>query len=190
MPDLIFNTPAGQTVQRELLLLCLNTADASASAPVWSPVGSRVTDSSEEIDWSAGTSTDITGKTRTDLKKPSLSQTFDPLPLDAGDPAVVKLWNLAVKEQNYPALANMDVLIVHRYAGTAGSAMFAERYDGSAVEVTGLGGEGGGTISMPITVTPGGTRTTGTAAIDDTTGAITFTADGATAPSAAKAVSK
>lgn len=173
MPDLTFNTTSGQTIDRELLLLCLDTGTGSAA--VWSVIGSRVPDSSEEMDWGKETSTDITGKVRTTLKKPTTTQTFDPLPLDAGDPAVVKLWNLAVKDQDVASLANQDILIIHRYAGTAATAMFAERYSGSAVEVTGLGGEGGGNISMPITVTPGGTRTTGTAAID-TDGDITFTA--------------
>lgn len=176
MADLTFNTTEGQDIQRELLLLCLNTG--TSSAPAWSPIGSRVTDSSEEIDWSKETNTDILGKVRTTMKKPVITQSFDPLPLDAGDPAVVKIWNMAVKDQDYASLANQDVLIVHRYAGTQATAMFAERYDGSAVEATGLGGEGGGNISMPITVTPGGTRTTGTAAID-TDGDITFTASSA-----------
>lgn len=179
MPDLTFNTNDGQDIKRELLVLCLNTGTSAAA--VWSPIGSRVTDSSEEIDWSKETNTDILGKTRTTMKKPVITQSFDPLPLDAGDPAVVKLWNLAVKDQDYVSLANQDILIVHRYAGTANTAMFAERYDGSAVEATGLGGEGGGNISMPITVTPGGTRTTGTAAIAADTGAITFTPDEAAA---------
>lgn len=171
--DLTFNTPDGQAIDRELLVLCLNTG--KSDTPAWSPIGSRVPDSSEEIDWGKETSTDILGKVRTTLKKPTITQSFDPLPLDAGDPAVVKLWNLAVKAQDAAALANQDVLIIHRYAGTAG-AMWAERYDGTAVEVTGLGGEGGGSISMPITVTPGGTRTLGTVAID-ADGEITFTKD-------------
>ena len=43
------------------------------------------------------------------------------------------------------------------------------------VEVTGLGGEGGGNIGMPMTVTYGGMRTVGTTTKDATTGAITFT---------------
>lgn len=42
------------------------------------------------------------------------------------------------------------------------------------VEVTGLGGEGGGSVGMPINVTYGGTRTKGTAT-KGTSGAIEFT---------------
>lgn len=173
MADLTFNTAAGQTIDRELLVLFLNTG--TSTEPIWSPLGSRVPDSSEEFDWQRDTNTDILGIVRTQMKKPQITQTFDPLPLSSDDAAAVKLWNLAVKDQNYAALAAQDVLIVHKYAGTASSAMFAERYAASAIEATGLGGEGGAEISMPITVTPGGTRTVGTAAADATTGAITFT---------------
>ena len=178
MEDLTFNTPVGKTIDRELLVLCLNsnTTDTRASKPVWSPVGSRVPDSSEEIDWSKETNTDILGKVRTTLKKPVTTQSFDPLPLDAEDPVVVMLWNLAVRKQDAAALANQDVLICHYYAGDPKKGMFAERYNGSAVEVTGLGGEGGGSLSMPITVTPGGTRTIGLFTVDEE-GTISFTPD-------------
>jgi len=173
LADLTFNTTAGQTIKREMLVLLLNTG--TTSSPTWSAIGSRVPDSSEEMDWQRDTSTDILGVNRTTMRTPIITQTFDPLPLDSGDAAVVKLWNLAVKDQDYPALAAQDVLIVHRYAGTAESAMFAERYSGTAFETTGLGGEGGAELTMPITVTLGGTRTTGTAALSGSV--FTFTAD-------------
>ena len=42
------------------------------------------------------------------------------------------------------------------------------------VKPSSLGGEGGGNIGMPIDVTYGGKRTTGTAAVSD--GTVTFTA--------------
>ena len=49
MADTTFNTPAGQTVDRELLIACLNTGETGT--PTWSPFGTRVTDSSMEYDW-------------------------------------------------------------------------------------------------------------------------------------------
>lgn len=162
MADLTFNTTNGAIIERELEILFLNTAGASATSPVWSPLGSRVPDSNMEYDWQIDSSIDILGVNRTTMKKPTITQSFDPLPLSAGDAAVLKLWNLAVKEHNYSALANLDMLVVHRYAGTSGTAEFAERYAACAVEVSGLGGEGGGEIDMPINVTFGGARTTGT----------------------------
>ncbi len=176
MADLTFNTTAGQTIPRETLLLCLNTG--TYSSPTWSPFGKRTTDSSVEMDWSEETDTDILGETRTTMKKPKRTQTFDPVPLDAGDAAAVKVWNLAFHDQDPQALANQDVLLVHLYAGTA-SAPFAERFSSSAIKPNSLGGEGGGDLGMPFDVIYGGTRTTGTAAKNAETGAITFTPDAA-----------
>lgn len=169
MAEYTFNTPAGQTVARELLVAYLNTG--TSDAPVWSPLGKRVTDSSQEYDWSEETSQDILGNSWGTLKKPVVTQTFDPNDLDGGDAALVKIWNLAVVEQNAQALANQDMLIVHLYAGASGAA-FAERYTSCMVKPSGLGGEGGGNITMPIDVTYGGARIVGTAS--NTGGKITF----------------
>ena len=174
MAETNFNTTAGQTIDRELLIAYLNTGEAAT--PVWSPFGTRVTDSSMDYDWQEDSSKDILGTTRTTMKKPIITQSFDPCDLDAGDAALKKIWDLAIKQQNAAALANQDVLIVHHYAGTAKTAVFAERYDASMVKPSSLGGEGGGSVGMPIDVTLGGNRTTGTAAIG-TGGTVTFTAD-------------
>ena len=173
MADITFNTASGQTIAREMLIVYLNTG--TSSTPVWSAIGKRVEDSSTEIDWETETIRDILGATYGTMKKPTVKQTFDPCDLDAGDAAQVKIWNLAVKDQDYNALAAQDMLLEHFYAGTANTP-FAERYAACMIEVTGLGGEGGGNVGMPITVTFGGTRTTGTASKNATTGAITFTA--------------
>ena len=172
MADITFNTPAGQTIKRELLIAYMNTG--TSQAPVWSAIGKRVEDSSTTYDWNTETKRDILGATYGRLKKPTITQTFDPCELDAGDAAQVKLWNLAVKDQDTAALSAVDMLVVHFYAGTTS---FAERYASCMVEVTGLGGEGGGEIQMPINVTFGGTRTTGTASRDASTGVVTFTPD-------------
>lgn len=172
MADLTFNTAAGVTVARELLIAYLNTG--TTAQPVWSPVGKRVADSSMEMDWSEETTNDILGQTYTTLKKPTITQTFEPGELDSDDAAQVLIWNLAVKDHDYAALSNQDMLIVHFYAGTAASP-FAERYSSCTVRPSGLGGEGGGSVGMPVDVTYGGTRVTGTASKDSTTGAISFT---------------
>ena len=169
--DLTFNTTPGQTVGREMLIAYLNTGESST--PTWSPIGKRVEDSSAEYDWQTETKVDIFGNTYTNGKKPTITQTFDPCELDADDAAQEKIWNLAIKDQNVNALMNQDMLIVHLYAGTAGTAVFAERYSSCPILPSGLGGEGGGTIGMPIDVTYGGTRTVGTASISD--GTVKFT---------------
>ena len=104
MADMTFNTVAGQPVDRELLILFVNTGTDSAA--VWSPLGTRVTDSSMEYDWQKDSNKDILGTTRTTMKKPIITQDFEPCELDAGDVALMHVWNLAVKEQNAAALAN------------------------------------------------------------------------------------
>ena len=173
MPDLTFNTAAGRTIARELLIAYLNTG--TGATPVWSPLGKRVEESSTELDWESETIRDILGSTYGTLKKPKITQTFEPCDLDGGDAAQLKLWTLAVKDQDAQALAAQDMLIVHFYAGESATP-FAERYAACMVEVTGLGGDGGGNVGMPITVTYGGERTTGTASKDPQTGVVTFTA--------------
>lgn len=165
MADYNFNTPENQTIARELLLLYLNTG--TKDAPVWSLIGHRVEDSSMELDWQRESVKDIVGATRNTMKKPIITQTFEPWDLTNGDTAQKKVWTLAFVEQNAQALCNMDLLLEHRYAG------FGERYDASSIEVTGLGGAGGGNVGMPINVTFGGERTIGTVAVGEG-GAVTF----------------
>lgn len=173
MPDITFNTTSGQTIKRELLVAYLNTSTTSTA--VWSPLGKRVTDSEQSYDWGEDSSQDILGNVWATMKKPVITQDFDPYDLDGGDVAALKIWNMAIKDQNYPALASQDMLIVHLYAGTADTAMFAERYEACSIRPSSLGGEGGGNLGMPISVTYGGKRTTGTASVS-TAGVVTFSA--------------
>lgn len=85
-------------------------------------------DSSIEFDWQTETKVDIFGDTYATGKKATKTQAFDPCELDGADKAQQKIWNLAIKENNVNALLNQDMLIVHLYAGTANTAVFAERY--------------------------------------------------------------
>lgn len=175
MADLEFNTTPGETVARELLVAYLNTG--TASAPVWSPIGKRVEDSSEEMDWGEETKQDILGSTYSTMKKPTITQTFDPCELDAGDEYQQHVWELAVVDQDAPALCNQDLLRIHLYAVDETGAAFAERYPSSMVKPSGLGGEGGGSLTMPIDITFGGTREVGTASVA-ADGTITFSPKG------------
>ena len=170
MADMNFNTKEGATVARKLLILYLNTG--TSEAPVWSVIGKRVEDSSMEYDWGDETKTDILGDTYTALKTPTITQTFDPCELDAGDKAQLRLWNQSIKDHDVATMSNNDVLVVHAYTGDAESGAFAERYMSSTVRPTSLGGSSN--IGMPIDVTFGGKRQTGTAT--STGGTVTFTA--------------
>lgn len=174
MTDMSFTTAENQAVGRALLVLYLNTG--TNEVPVWSPIGKRVEDSSMELDWQRESKKDILDNTYSTMKDPIITQKFEPWELANGDAAQLSIWNKAIRDHDAQALANMDMLIVHLYAG-AKDAAFAERYESSAVEATGLGGAGGGNIGMPITVTFGGTRTKGTAKVAN--GSVTFTPDNA-----------
>ncbi len=169
MADLTFNTTPGAVVERKLLILYLNTG--TGETPAWSPIGKRVEDSSMEYDWGEESKTDIFGNTYSTMKRPTITQTFDPCELDAGDTAQVKIWNMAIKEQDVAAMTNNDLLIVHAYAGTASTAVFAERYKSCMVKPSGLGGSAN--VGMPIDVTFGGERVAGTAEVSN--GTVTFT---------------
>ena len=171
MAEMTFNTKAGEVVARKLLILYLNTG--TKEAPVWSPVGKRVEDSSMEYDWGEESKTDIFGETYTTYKPPVITQTFDPCELDSGDAAQVKIWNQSIKDHDTGAMSNNDMLVVHTYAGTKDTGVFAERYAACAVKPSGLGGSA--SVGMPIDVTFGGTRTKGTAAV--ASGNVTFTAE-------------
>lgn len=169
-----FNVPTGETIARELLIAYLNTG--TDSAPVWSPMGKRTTDSSEEFDWGEESSKDILGNTYTKMKKPTITQTFDPWDLNGGDAAQQKIHKLAVVDQDAQALTNQDMMIAHFYLTESGenAGGFAERYSACMVKPSGLGGEGGGNIGMPVDVTYGGERTVGTAS-KSADGTVTFT---------------
>lgn len=168
--DMTFNTTAGAVVARKMLLLFLNTS--SSETPVWSVIGKRVEDSSMEYDWREESKTDILGNTHTTMDEPIITQTFDPCELDSGDVAQVKIWNQSIKDHDVAAMCNNDLLVVHTYAGTASTAVFAERYPSSAVKPSGLGGSNN--VGMPIDVTFGGERSVGTASVSG--GNVTFTA--------------
>ena len=174
MPNVTITANSGEAVARERLIAYLNTGNSDS--PVWSPVGRRVNDSSAEYDWSNETEQDIIGNTYTSKKKPVITQTFDPWTLSGGDEAQQKIYQLAVVEQNAQALSNMDMLIAHFYTKNGETtSSFAERYESCSIDVTSLGGAGGGSIAMPISVTYGGTRTVGSV-VKDKDG-VTFTPD-------------
>ena len=160
MPDTnTIKTTAGQTIARELMIAYLNTG--SAGEKKWSAFGKRVASSNMSYDWGKNTERDILGNTFTKLKKPTITQSFDPIPIDSSDAAVVKLWELAIRDQDNQALANQEVMVAHFYAGDE-SKNFAEVYDASAIAVSRNGGDGGDNLTIAAEVTFGGNRTVGT----------------------------
>lgn len=170
--NLTFNVGAQQPAKTEALLTLLNVG--TKEGPDWAPLGIRVTSSSTEMDWQKEEVVDIIGNVYANIKKPIITQTFDSWTVNGDDRAQELVWNMGIKDQNTSALQAQDILRVHFYAGSE-EAPFAERYAASTILINSLGGEGGGNLAMPITVTYGGERTTGTATSAD--GKITFTPD-------------
>lgn len=172
------NAANGETVNRHAMIAYLNTG--TYAAPVWGPIGYRVTDSSMEYDWGKEDSKDVLGNTFSTMKTPVATQTFDDWPLSGGDEAQEQIFNLAVVEQDARKLANMDLMVAHYYlTSSGGTSSFAERYPASAIEPASIGGEGGGNLVSSINVTYGGTRELGTVSNDD--GTVTFTKDAVSA---------
>lgn len=170
--DLDFIMEEKQPAKTEALLTLLNVG--TSEAPDWAPLGIRVTSSNTEMDWQKEEVVDIIGNVYANIKKPIITQNFDAWTVNGGDRAQQRLWNLGIRKQDTSALQAQDILRVHFYAGSE-EAPFAERYNSSTILINSFGGEGGGNLAMPITITYGGTRTTGTA--KSANGKITFTPD-------------
>lgn len=170
--ELNFIVDENQPAKTEALAVFLNVG--TKSAPDWAILGIRVTSSSAEMDWQKEEFTDITGKVYANISTPIITQNFDGWTINGGDRAQQHIWNLGIRSQDTSALQAQDVLRVHFYAGTEAKP-FAERFESSTILVNSIGGDGGGNLNMPITVTYGGTRSTGTAT--STSGTVTFTPD-------------
>lgn len=168
-----FVTPPGEPVDREL---CLTMGNAGTyEEPNWCPMGTRVESSSVEMDHSEESSTDILGNVHGKAKKPIMTQELDPCPVDSGDEYQKKLIELHVIDKNVRALMNQDLLIVHAYLKDEQGNFFAERYPSSMVLPSGLGGDGGDSLTMPVKVTFGGQREPGTVKITEEGGKKSYT---------------
>lgn len=172
--DLISETIA----DRKTLILYLNTG--TTSAPVWSALGSYVTESAMDFDWGDEQSTDILGVTHSTIKPPTITQQLQGLKPIKNDAAVSKIWRQAIRDQDVGAMCNNDVLVVHVYSGASSGSSnvaFAERYPNTMIKPSSLGGSN--TVDMDIDVAFGGQRSVGTATVED--GVVTFTAGSVTA---------
>lgn len=165
---------SGKSVAREKMIAYLNVG--TSDAPVWSPMGRRTTSSSISMDYNEESNQDILGNTYNTMKKPIMSQSFDPWDLSGGDEAQEMIANLAIVEQDIQALTNMDMMIAHYWLASDDTVVkhFAERYSACMVKISELGGDGGANLGMSTDVTYGGDRTLGTVAVVD--GAAVFTA--------------
>jgi hypothetical protein len=164
----------GESAARDLMIAYLNTG--TSSAPVWSPMGRTVEDSSVEYDYSQETKTDILGETHVTAKTPTATQTFSGNNLIAGDAVLNHILDMAIVRRSISEALNQDILIAHLYLTDTEDKPFAERWKSSSVLLTTNGGAGGDMLASDIEVTYGGERETGTIS-KGSGGAIEFTAD-------------
>lgn len=161
----------GVSATREMMIAYLNTG--TAEAPIWSAMGTKVTDSAVEYDWGIEIITDILGVSHAKAKTAEMTQSFADSEIVAGDAVMDHLVDLAVVQKNAALLVNQDMLIVHTYLKDEAGNAFAERYPASAVVPTTVGGEGGASLVSTIDVTYGGSRAVGGAKV--AAGVVTFT---------------
>lgn len=161
----------GVSATREMMIAFLNTG--TADAPVWSAMGTKVTESSVEYDWGIETITDILGVSHAKASTAEMTQSFDDSEIVGGDAVMNHLLDLAIVQKNAALLVNQDMLLVHTYLKDESGNAFAERYPASAVVPTTVGGEGGAALVSTIDVTYGGARAVGSAKVSD--GTVTFT---------------
>lgn len=166
------NEETYQTIDRKELMIFINVA--SSGSPDWAPLGIGVNNAAQSYDWQRESKKDIWGNTYNTMKTPLVSTELDEWPVAGNDKAQRHIWELAVVNQDHTKLSAQDILVVHEYAHVGVSTkLFAERYDATSVEVTSLGGEGGGTLVQAASVSYGGTRTIGSATL--TGGTVSFT---------------
>lgn len=151
-----FNLTAGQQAARNLFTVWLNVGTTAAKD--WACVGKGVEDSSMEITIDKETTTDILGVTRTKINALQRSMSFDSMTLEGDDEILLKLHNLLYADDQ-TALSNMEVMVVHGYAGAAGS-YEAELYPQSTVTPTSWGGTA--TVDVAVDIDFGGTKAKGT----------------------------
>lgn len=169
----ITTTGDGVSASREMMITYLNTG--TESAPVWSAMGAKVTDSSIDYDWGLESITDILGVAHTKAKTAQMSQTFSGSEIVAGDAVMNHLVDLAIVQKDAQRLVQQECLIVHTYLRDESGTAFAERYAACSAVPTTIGGEGGASLVSDIEVTYGGARTKGTATVSN--GSVTFVAE-------------
>ena len=165
-----FNLAEGATAERKMLSLWYE--DTSGESSSYEIIGYRVEDSSMETSWSNDEDkTDIIGSAYGTLGAPVITQNLSDWSIIGGNKLQVALHN-DMRYNNFANLAGgYKFIIVYHYAGTADTAMQAERYPACKVKVNSLGGST--ETNLDVDITFGGQKEIGTAAI--AAGVLTFT---------------
>lgn len=173
----------GDSAKREAMSIWYNcrvshdgTTAGTIAAPVWELVGYKLTAGDVGIDYTTDeTQKDILGNTFATLAGANRSIDLSDWDVIKGSHLQVDIMNALRYEKTGMAYLESggDFCIVHHYAGTADTAMLAERWTGCSIKPSRLGGDGGGNLTQDATITFAGDKMIGTAAI--ASGVLTFT---------------
>ena len=176
-------TNTGDAAKREAFSLWYNkrtlaSSPGTLSTPSWELIGYKLESSDMGIDYETDeTKKDILGNTFVNLSGAKRSFDLSTWNIVQGSQLQLDMVN-ALRYENQGGMAYLesggDFCIVHHYVGTAGSAMLAERWKACSMKPTRLGGDGGANLTTDITITLGGDKEIGTAAISSA-GVLTFT---------------
>lgn len=175
-------TNTGDVAKREAFSLWYNkrtlaSSPGTLSTPVWELVGYKLESADMGIDYETDeTKKDIIGNTFVELAGPNRSFDLSDWNVIQGSQLQVDCVNALRYEKN-GGMAYLesggDFCLVHHYAGTS-SALLAERWKACSIKPGRLGGDGGANLTTDITITMGGDKEIGTAAIS-AGGVMTFT---------------
>lgn len=167
MAETTFNLTNNQKAARKLMVTAVDVGTSSAAS--YEVVGAGIEDSSIEYNPEVNTVTDILGITETSVDKTEPKQTFEPFTVRGGSALAEKLYN-QMREGKLTELSLYNVLVIHGFAGTAGSYK-AELHKNCTIVVNSIGGSAH--VDMPIEINFSNDKTLGTANV--LTGEITFT---------------
>lgn len=165
-------TADGSKAERKLLMTYVNVA--TTGTPDWELIGSRIEESSIELNPEKKTVTDITGITITSVEKMEPSQSFSPFTITNDSKLALKLHNTWVRKA-WSDFSKFEVLIVYKYVGTGtDDSYLGEKHSNCTIVPTSIGGSS--TVDMPIEITYSNECLSGS--VTFTSGKPSFTAGG------------
>ena len=173
------NLGSGVRAQRKTLITVAEWTTGASETPAREILGARTEDSSIEFNPDIQTSTDILGKTYTDVNKTEPQQTFDPFYLLGGSALGEYLVNAALENNidAYNGTFNIYVIAAFIEETTTGqtpaTSYKAVKHTGCSIIPTSLGGDSYN--SMPIEVHYSNQITKGS--VDKLSDDFEFTAD-------------
>lgn len=169
---MVENGKTDQKVERKLHMLFVNVGESSS--PEWELQGRGVEDASMEYNMDVEQTTDILGRTDTNIGTAMPQMNFDPNTLRVGQKLNAKLVDM-VRRGATSELGTFQVLIVYMFLSASGTGPYeADQYDNCSIVPTSMGGSD--YVGLPFDLYLSGDRTAGTATITPGSGSTLPTA--------------